>query len=144
MDANKITARLWTGAALQPGDVATMQAAGITHVIDCRSEGGDDSHVLGANFATLWNPTADDGAPKTADWFLRSIYFAMGALHEPKSVVLAHCAAGVNRGPSTAYAILLSFGIDKAVAEQLIRQARPQVGLRYKADAEAAVAGLLS
>ncbi|MGH7174895.1 MAG: hypothetical protein ACREGR_00865, partial [Minisyncoccia bacterium] len=91
----------------------------------------------------LWNPTADDGKPKTPDWFSRSLMLDLDALSRPKNKVYAHCAAGVNRGPSTAYAILRALGFTPGSAEAVIRTARPWVGLAYKRDADAAIKALL-
>lgn len=139
-DFSLITPRLFTGAALTAGptDVAALHAAGITHVIAC-NESEDDNALLGAGFTCLLNPTADDGTHKAPEWFDKSIQFAVDALSHHHARVLAHCAAGVNRGPSTAYAIMRALGFSATDAETLIRAARPQVGLGYKVDADAAI-----
>ena len=54
----------------------------------------------------------------------------------------AHCAAGVNRGPSMAAAILMALGVNGPTVWQMIVSARPQVSLAYFDDAVAAVASL--
>ena len=141
-DFSMITARLATGAAItSPDDVAALAAAGITDVIDCRGE-FDDAPLLGPAFTYLWDGTADDGQHKPPEWFGRGITFALAALSQPHRKVYAHCAAGVNRGPSMAYAIMRALGWPAADAESTIRAARPQVGLAYKNDADAAVVAL--
>lgn len=143
-DYNFVTTRLATGAAISTAeDVTGLVAAGVTHIIDCRGE-FDDAGLLSADPAItyLWNGTDDDGQPKLPDWFARSLTFALPALSVPHTKVYAHCAAGVNRGPSTAYAILRALGFTPANAEQAIRTARPQVGIAYKNDADAAVVAL--
>lgn len=138
-DFTFVTTRLATGAAVSTADdVAQLAAAGITTVIDCRGE-FDDAPLLGPAFAYLWNGVQDDGQPKPADWFGRSLAFALPALAQPHVKVYAHCAAGVNRGPSTAFAIMLATGWLPAQAEAQIRAVRPQVGLAYKNDAVAAI-----
>lgn len=139
-DFNFVTDRVATGAAVSsPDDVRLLYAAGVTHVIDCRREFDDTPLFADAKMMVLWNGTDDDGQPKPADWFQRSLAFALAALAQPKMKVYAHCAAGVNRGPSTAYAILRAVGFTPAQAEKVIRAARPQVGLRYKGDADTAI-----
>jgi len=139
-DFNFVTDRLATGAAVSSAaDVAQLVAAGVTHVIDCRAEFDDGPLFAQGGVAYLWNGVADDGQPKPADWFGRSLAFAMPVLGQPKFKVYAHCAAGVNRGPSTCYAVLRALGFSAELAEQVIRAARPQVGLAYKKDADLAV-----
>jgi len=140
-DYNWITPRLATGAALSSADdVWVMVRDGITHVIDCRLEFDDTALFVAQHaVAVLWNGTNDDGQMKQPDWFEKSIDFALSALSKPKVKVYAHCAAGVNRGPSTAYAIMRAIGWSAGEAEKEIRAARPQVGLAYKNDADSAV-----
>lgn len=140
-DFSFFTGRLATGAAVNDeADVVSLIQGGVTHVIDCRSE-FDDAPLFVAHpeIHYLWNGTNDDGQRKPPEWFQKSIEFALDALSKPYTKVYAHCAAGINRGPSTAYAILLATGLDSTTAEGLIRARRPQVGLAYKADAQAAV-----
>jgi len=147
-DFTFITDRIATGAGLDSiDDVQQIADAGITHIIDCRSE-LDDSALIGQwmqanNHAMylLWNPTDDDGQPKPPQWFDKSIRFGLHALTVKRRKVYAHCAAGINRGPSTCYAILRATGMSAQMAEDLIRQKRPQVGLAYKPDADRAIDG---
>jgi predicted protein tyrosine phosphatase len=144
VDYNFITPRLATGAALTgPDDVQVLIDAGITHVIDCIA-GSPDAPLFAAHpeIHLLYNGTEDDGQPKPPSWFGKSIVFALHALAARHHRVYAHCAAGVNRGPSTAYAIMRAAGWSPNDAEALIRAARPQVGLAYKNDADAAVTSL--
>jgi protein-tyrosine phosphatase len=140
MDYNFVTTRLATGGAIKDDkDVQELSKAGITHIIDCRLEYDDAPLLTTTSISYLFNGVNDDGKPKLPDWFKKSIEFALEALSKPKNKVYAHCAAGVNRGPSTAFAILLAQGISPMEAERMIRQARPVVGLRYKHDAISAV-----
>lgn len=143
-DFNFITPRLATGGAIKTADdVVALIAAGITYVIDTWEE-EDFSHVFeGTPITNLRNVTLDDGTPKPPEWFARSITPALEALKgSPNARVLAHCAGGINRGPSTAYAILRAGGLSASIAENLIRRARPQVQLRYMHDADAAIVSL--
>jgi protein-tyrosine phosphatase len=117
-------------------------SAGITHCIDLRAEFNDGPLFAGRQVAYLWNPTSDDGKHKSPTWFGRSIVFALDALSHRHHKVYAHCAAGVNRGPSTCFAIMLALGFAPVDAELIIRKARPQVGLAYRDDAIAAIPAL--
>ena len=139
---NFVTARLATGGALGgPPDVDALAAMGVTHVIDCRAE-FDDGALLAQRFHYLHDPTADDGQTKPPSWFQPGIAFALQALGQPGNRVYAHCAMGVNRGPSMCYAIMRSFGWVTADALAMIKSARPQAQVRYAGDADAAIAAL--
>jgi hypothetical protein len=141
-DFNFVTKRLAVGAKINnSSDVDALAAAGITTVVDCCSE-CSDTGLLATRMAYLWDGTADDGLPKPDSWFQSAISFAMLAYVQPTHRIYFHCAAGVNRGPSMCYAFMRALGFPPAEAEALIRQARPQVGLRYKGDADRAVVDL--
>jgi hypothetical protein len=146
VDFDFVTPRLATGAEVTSvADVDVLVAAGITHVIDCR-EGFASAHLLAdePRISYLWNGVPDDGDPVThgAAWFAKSLSFALPALARPHAKVCALCASGINRGPSTVFAILLALGVTPAEAEELVCAARPVVGLAYKVEAIASVAKL--
>jgi hypothetical protein len=146
MDFDFVTPRLATGAEVaSAADVDGLVAAGITHVIDCR-DGFGSAHLLAdePRISYLWNGVPDDGDPRTHGdaWFAKSLSFALPALAQPRAKVCALCASGVNRGPSTVFAILLALGFTPADAEELICSARPVVGLAYKLEAIASVSNL--
>jgi protein-tyrosine phosphatase len=125
--------------------VQALVTAGITHIIDCRDDFNDAPLLAGQSaISYLWNGVPDDGDPATHGdaWFAKSIGFALPALSGPHTKVYCHCAAGVNRGPSTAFAIMLASGFTAADAEAVIRAARPVVGLAYKTEAVASVSNL--
>ena len=115
-------------------------------MIDCREE--QDHLPPSSQLRYLFNPTADDGQPKPTSWFKASLMFAEGPLieaylmggHHPKLYV--HCAAGINRGPSTAYCILRALtGMAHDDAKALIILHRPIdiTGIRYADDADKAL-----
>jgi hypothetical protein len=142
-DFNYITERLVCGAQINGADdMQTIINAGITHIIDAQIERNDLPFIVPAVKAYCWDPTADDGQPKSADWFEKAIAFAMDALYSPGNVVMCHCAAGVNRGPSLAYAILRVQGESADEAWAQLKFKRPQVGIRYAPDAELALKAL--
>jgi dual specificity phosphatase 3 len=139
-DFNFITSRIATGAALSSAaDVESIVAAGIDTVVDCR-DSFDDGPLFAGNTAInyLWNPTPDDGVFKPPEYWLRTLMFVLPLLALPDAKVLCHCAAGINRGPSTAYCVMVALSFPPLLAANMIRQARPVVGLRYASDALAA------
>ena len=138
---NWITPRLATGGAIggDPQNVLVLHMAGVTAIIDCQAE-LDDSPVLAqSGMAYLYNPTQDDGQTKSPFWFARSLSFALPLLAQPHQMIYAHCAAGVNRGPSTLYAILRAVGIPPDQAMAMLKAARPQVNVAYAKDADTAI-----
>ena len=113
---------------------------GVTHCIDCRAEFDDAPLFAGnPNISYLWNGVRDDGIPKPTIWFQKSLDFALSALASPRHKVYAHCLAGRNRGPSTAFAIMLALGWLPQDARDLIKKNRPVAGIAYAADAERAI-----
>jgi protein-tyrosine phosphatase len=140
-----ITKRLATGGAIgSAADVQTLKDAGISAVIDCRDDQDDGPLLATSGLIYLWNPTADDGQPKGPDWFGRSLSFALPLLSQPHHKVLCHCAAGINRGPSTAYCLMIALGFSPAWCRAEIILHRPVcvAGVRYADDAEVAVKAL--
>ena len=67
-------------------------------------------------------------------WFDATTSFALDRINAG-STVLAHCHMGINRGPSTAYAILLTLGWDPVDAVDHIRAVRPIAAVFYAEDA---------
>jgi protein-tyrosine phosphatase len=145
MTANfsRITGRVFCGGQINDSaDVNELVAAGVTHIIDAQVE-RDDAPLMTSGLHYLWVPTADDGVhPKPVEWFSRAIEFAMPALGVPGGVVFTHCAAGVNRGPSLAYAIMRAQGWSAADAMAQLKAKRPIAQAAYADDAELALRSL--
>ena len=143
VDSSQITERLFTGAGISTAqDVDQLVAAGITHIIDARDDFDDESMVMSSHpfVYYTWNPTPDDGHhPKPSEWFGKAVAVAMSSMVWSRTKVFAHCAAGVNRGPSLAYAILRAMGLSKDEAYNMIKAKRPQAGIAYRDDADAAL-----
>ena len=138
----QITDRVWTG-----GDrgrtppmawLLQLEWAGITHLIDCRPQGGpDQAHALEAvpDIDYLLNGQDDNGQTMPDEWFDTGVDYALAALEDPDAVVLAHCHEGINRGPSMAFAILLATGMEPDAALTAITDARPIAECAYAKDA---------
>jgi hypothetical protein len=98
--------------------------------------------LAGDRLTVLPSGTDDDGQPKSPSWFRKIVFFALDALRDPKAKVYFHCSAGVNRGPSAAYAVLRALGHTPSEAFALIRDARPKAGILYADSADRAVDAL--
>jgi dual specificity phosphatase 3 len=144
-DISYITGRVWTGGDLPSdlgdeamlADLAQIQSAGITHILDNRIEWSDEEFVRdhAPHLGFLWNGVDDAGQEMADEWFDAGVRFALDALADPDAQVLAHCHMGINRGPSMALAILLATGLDPVPALAAIRGARPIAAISYDGDA---------
>jgi hypothetical protein len=144
MDYDWITPRLSTGAKIGGvEDVEILVDAGVTHCIDCTWDEADQQFSGTSLFAqhpalaVLWNPTDDDGQTKGPEWFGESVDFGFMALSKPQTKLYCHCDQGRNRGPSTAFCIMLAMGWEYDDALDMIHKARPKtIGfIRYADDA---------
>jgi GT2 family glycosyltransferase len=142
VEVDFVTDRIAIGNAITSiGDATHLRRLGITHIINCRDDASDAPFVGESGIVLLDNPTPDTPAPfdQPREWFLRSVAFAKQALEQRNAKLFIHCKGGISRGPSTAYAILRTNGCLPGLAEQLIRLARPKVGLEYVPAAERAL-----
>lgn len=136
-----ITDRIAVGSGVwRPGDVARLRTAGITHVVDCRS----DARMYAGLYAHSGvrhhhAETLDDGEAKGLDWFAAGATPALAALRRPGTKVLFHCAAGINRGPSMAYFVLRMLGYGPDTSMRMIKSKRQLAHVGYAADAERAL-----
>lgn len=103
-------------------------------VIDCRIEENDADlwEYTGVTYVHL--PVNDDGAKLPYRHFARAVQHASPVLARGGKVFV-HCHMGVNRGPSTAFALLLDQKMVATKAFDLIREKRPQAAVYYAMDA---------
>lgn len=158
-DISQINAQLWTGGAITiEAQVRQLVKDGITADIDCRLEFNDqslikeynnlpstpasiksDTDFIGKKIEYCYDGVADDGKPKDTSWFEKAWTFAEPEF-ERGGVVLAHCAAGQNRGPSIAYFLLRAhFGMEGDEAFNVIKERRPVAQMIYRDDADRAL-----
>ena len=111
--------------------------AGVTHIVDCRVEDSDEAFVAehAPHITYIYAPTDDDGLEREPEWFDGALRDLGTALTDPDSVLLVHCAAGINRGPSMAFRLLLEKGWEPVAALNAIRDARPVTRVIYAPDA---------
>src|SRR5271166_6104744 len=131
-------ATTWLGIGSAPataGDVRELKRAGFTHVLDLRAE-SEPIGALAEHFNVKHLPTADDSEHKGAEWFGPAVSWATQALYAPGTKIYIHCAAGIHRAPSMAYALLRALGYDYHAAFGAVKQARPIARLRYRKDAD--------
>lgn len=136
-DMDWITARIAVGSApYRASDVGYMRAMNVTHVLSCENT-DTERFYAGTGIVYMHCRTEDDGAPKGAEWFLRGVRFGVDALaSSPTARLLVHCAAGVNRSPGMAYAILRARGLAAAKARHAVLTHRRIAQQRYFDDAD--------
>ena len=126
MDISWLTERIAVGGGIwNPENMATVAAAGITHIIDMQIEFDDTPLARPFGVEVLWNPTDDDFEVKPASLFRRGVEFAERALERDEAKIFIHCAAGIHRGPMMALAVLGSTGWSLEDAVELIEKRRP-------------------
>jgi protein-tyrosine phosphatase len=145
MDVTQINSQLWTGAGVNSAiDVQQIIADGIGADLDCRilDDASFITQVVTSGYPYLYDPTEDDGQPKPVAWFATAWSWSLPLLQKG-TVILCHCDAGVNRGPSQAYFHLRAFWKmtgDDAFA--LLRAKRPIVQVAYRTYADQAITAL--
>lgn len=109
--------------------------AGVTHILDVRHEAHDaDWWGEIPEITYLSNGIDDAGQEVPGAWFDAITDWAVAAI-DAGGTVLTHCHAGINRGPSAGYAVLLRLGWDPVEAIAAIRSARPIANAYYAEDA---------
>ncbi|MGH9786091.1 MAG: protein-tyrosine phosphatase family protein [Terriglobia bacterium] len=125
-DFHFVTDRLALGSSIRtPDQMREIAGAGITHVVNMQIEFDNRSLSDGTGIQVLWNGCDDDYLPKPPELFWAGVLFALGALGNPQSKVLFHCAAGIHRSPLMLLAVLRVLGHEEAAAIGMIRAARP-------------------
>lgn len=128
MNFDRITDNVYVGTTPEnASDVAALQRAGVTHLIDCRDD-LDDAPLLGASgIVYLWNGTPDwtlqamfGKEPKPVSWFKASLDFWYGCRNDPANRLYVHCSAGVNRSATTAWMLLRSLQLSGPVCDWII------------------------
>lgn len=142
-NASQITPTLWIGGDLESRrltlamtQLAELDAAGVTDIVDCRIEWNDHEWVTAAkpHIGYRWLGVDDAGQAMPDEWFDTGVAHALAAI-DAGGVVLTHCHMGINRGPSMGFAVMLAQGWDPIEALDRIRERRPIAFVAYAEDA---------
>lgn len=114
---------LLIGPALDATRYAALADAGVTHVLDLRSEASDDPELM-KSLGLEWRrvPIDDLVAPRAEQ--LAEIVEWLEAPGEDQPVVYVHCQGGLGRAPTIAIALLLRRGFTRAEAHRFVLTAR--------------------
>ena len=122
MKAWFVTKRLAFGSAVTTWQhVEQLQALGITHVINLRSN-KDGRKVR--QFEHLWLSFKDDMKPRPKWFYRRALRFYQKAMRKPNTKVLVMCHHGKCRSASLTYFLLRIDGFSPARAKLTVHKAR--------------------
>lgn len=143
-----ITTHLAVGGRLRPENIKALARAGLTHVVDTRSEYCDDAQALAKEQIELLHLPTADTRPLTIEQMLQGAQWVQERM-EQGGRVLIHCEHGVGRSVLLTCAVLVYDGMHAQDALQLVQQKRWQASpnhrqVRRLREFESAVAALRS
>jgi protein-tyrosine phosphatase len=143
-----ISTHLAVGGRIRPEDIKAVAKAGITHVVDTRSEHCDDVQALAKEHIELLYLPTDDSCPLTIEQMMQGAQWVNEHM-ERGGRVLIHCEHGVGRSVLLACAVLVYDGMHAQHALQLVQQKRWQAApnhsqVRRLREFESTVAALRS
>jgi protein tyrosine phosphatase (PTP) superfamily phosphohydrolase (DUF442 family) len=126
-----ITTDLAVGGRIHLEDIKALAAAGVTHVVDTRSEHCDDSKALAKEHIGLLHLPTADTQPLTIEQMLHGAQWVHERM-EQGGRVLIHCEHGVGRSVLLTCAVLVYDGMHAQDALDLVQQKRWQAAPNHK------------
>jgi protein-tyrosine phosphatase len=126
-----ITTHLAVGGRIHSEDIKALAAAGVTHVVDTRSEHCDDAEALAKEHIELLHLPTDDTRPLTIEQMLQGAQWVQERI-EQGGRVLIHCEHGVGRSVQLTCAVLVYDGMHSHDALQLVQQKRWQAAPNHR------------
>lgn len=126
-----VTPQLAVGGRILEADIPRLAKAGVTRVVDTRSEHKDDAAALGRYGIELLYLPADDTTPLTLDQLARGAEWVDAQLDAGQRILI-HCEHGVGRSVLLTAAALVSRGMGAHQAMQLIQRRRWQAAPNHR------------
>jgi protein-tyrosine phosphatase len=126
-----ITTHLAVGGRVHPEDIKALAAAGVTHVVDTRSEYCDDAQALAKEHIELLHLPTADSRPLTIEQMLEGAQWVSERM-EQGGRVLIHCEHGVGRSALLTCAVLVYNGMPAQDALHLVQQKRWQAAPNHR------------
>lgn len=126
-----VTPNLAVGGRILPEDIHRLAAAGVTRVVDTRSEHKDDEAALGKEQINLLYLPAPDTKPLTVEQ-LREGADWVNAQIADGGKVLIHCEHGVGRSVLLTAAVLVAQGMRAHDAITLVQRRRWQAAPNHR------------
>jgi protein tyrosine phosphatase (PTP) superfamily phosphohydrolase (DUF442 family) len=123
---SRVTPQLYVGPQFNARGKRHLEQAGITAVVNLRTEFDDAVHGL-AFSEYCYLPTVDDDSPSIKH-FQKGVDFIHAVVEEGGKVYI-HCKAGVGRAPTMAAAYLIARGYSLDDALALIERPRPFIAI---------------
>ncbi len=126
-----ITTHLAVGGRIHPEDIKALALAGVTHVVDTRSEYCDDAETLAKEHIELLHLPTDDTRPLTLEQMLKGSQWVQERMDQGGRVLI-HCEHGVGRSALLACAVLVYNGMHAHDALQLVQENRWQAAPNHR------------
>lgn len=120
-----VTEHLAVGGRVHPNDIVALARAGVTHVVDTRSEYCDDTEALAREHIQLLYLPAKDTYPLTVEQLMDGARWCAEHIQQGGRVLI-HCEHGVGRSVLLTCSVLVYDGMDASEALQLVQQKRWQ------------------
>jgi protein-tyrosine phosphatase len=126
-----ITTHLAVGGRVHPEDIKALAAAGITHVVDTRSEYWDDAEAMAKEHIELLHLPTADTRPLTIEQMLKGAQWVQERMKQGGRVLI-HCEHGVGRSALLTCAVLVYDGMHAYDALHLVQEKRWQAAPNHR------------
>ena len=126
-----ITTDLAVGGRVHPEDIKALAEAGVTHVVDTRSEHCDDAEALAKEHIELLHLPTADTKPLTNEQMFEGAEWVQERMKQGGRVLI-HCEHGVGRSALLTCAVLVYNGMHANDALQLVQQKRWQAAPNHR------------
>ena len=126
-----VTEHLAVGGRVHPEDIPALARAGVTHVIDTRSDYCDDAEAMAREHIQLLHLPTKDTHALTVDQLLNGAQWAAERMREGGRVLI-HCEHGVGRSALLTCAVLVYGGMSAQEALALVQKKRWQVAPNHR------------
>lgn len=126
-----VTEHLAVGGRVHPNDIPALARAGVTHVIDTRSEYCDDAEAMAREHIQLLHLPTRDTFPLTVEQLTNGACWAAERMQQGGRVLI-HCEHGVGRSVLLTCAVLVYNGMEANEALHLVGQKRWQAAPNHR------------
>src|SRR5215469_3458759 len=126
-----VTDNLAVGGRVRPEDIRALARAGITHVIDTRSEYADDQEAMAREHIELLHLPTADTQPLTIEQMIEGARWAHEHIQRGDRVLI-HCEHGVGRSVLLTCATLVYEGMHAQEALELVQEKRWQASPNHR------------
>jgi protein tyrosine phosphatase (PTP) superfamily phosphohydrolase (DUF442 family) len=126
-----VTGQLAVGGRVRPEDIHSLARAGLTHVVDTRSEHCDDAQAMAREHIELLHLPTPDTYPLTVEQLQQGATWVYERI-EQGGRVLIHCEHGVGRSVLLTCAVLVYGGMHAQDALRLVQEKRWQASPNHR------------